>query len=344
MRVLVVRTGPLFAYDDNRLYAARLCAEINALGHTAELATIPFSASVADLVPETTAYRLLDLRHGGDQCIALGPFAHAVTHADKRVWATGQYDELYSLWGTDFGVVTASHTNVIVRDHVHTLDRAWLSEARGVRAASQTLSKALSAATGKTARLLRPGILDELVPARAGPSSCFLVIARLADRSRLSLVIAALEATTAPASLLILGHESLPEEREFVEQRIAASPKRSAIKLEIGAESARFREAAGSAAALISADFQCSMASAHLLAAGAAGVPVITTTDAGEPALLLEEGVSGLVVEPRADALAQAMNDVLADPLSADRRGRALAARLGKLLPGWDTIATELTK
>lgn len=344
MRVLVVRTGPLFAYDDTRLYAARLCSAINALGHSAELATIPFSGSVADLAPETTAYRLLDLRHGGDQCIALGPFAYAVSHVDKRVWAFEQYDAFHSLWGTDFGAVTASHTNVIVRNHVYALDRAWLSEARNLHAASQTLSKALSTALGKTIRTLRPGIVDELRPTRSDPSPRFVAASRLSDRSRLTLIIAALEAMTIPARLLILGYEGLPEEREYVEQRIAASSKRSAIELEVDADSRLFREAAGSAAALVSTGFHCSVVSAHLLAAGAAEVPIVTTTDAGEPAVLVEEGVSGRVVEPRAEALAQAMSHVLTDPQSAARCGHALSVKLGRLLPGWDTIATELTR
>ena len=55
MRVLVVRTGSLFAHDDTRLYATRLCSAITALGHSVELATIPYSGSVADLVPQITA-------------------------------------------------------------------------------------------------------------------------------------------------------------------------------------------------------------------------------------------------------------------------------------------------
>ncbi len=79
------------------------------------------------------------------------------------------------------------------------------------------------------------------------------------------------------------------------------------------------------------------MAGAHLLAAGAAEVPIITTTDAGEAAVLVEEGVSGHVVEPRVETLAQAMSHVLANPQSAARCGKALSAKLGKLVPGWDT-------
>ena len=344
MRVLVFRTGSLFAHDETGLYANRLCSAISALGHPVELAMIPFSGSVADLVPEITAYRLLDLRHGGDRCIVLGPFAHALAHSDRRVWAFAQYDPFNGLWGTDFGAVTASHTNAILRNYVHALDRAWLAKARQVRAASQMLSNALSAVIGQQVRLLRPAIVEELVPTRSDPSACFLLATRLSDRSRLAMVIAALEDMTTPARLLILGCEESLEEREFVEQRIAASPKRAAIQLEINPAATRFREAAGSAAALIVSAFRCGMADAYMLGAASAAVPVITTTDAGEPALLVEDGVSGYVVEPQPAALAQVMSQVLRDPPSAERRARAMAARLAKLLPGWDSIASELTR
>lgn len=344
MRVLVVRTGSLFAHDDTRLYATRLCSAIAALGHSVELAMIPYSGSVADLVPQITAYRLLDLRHGGDRCIVLGPFAHAFAHSDRRVWALDQYDPFHALWGTDFGAVTASHTNVILRNYVHALDRACLTEAGHVRAASQTLSDALSAAAGKPVRLLRPAVIDELVPTRSGRSSFFLMATRLSDRSRLGMVIAALEAMTMPAGLLILGFEESLEEREFVEQRIAVSPKRAAIQLEINPGATRFREAAGSVAALIVSGFRCGTADASMLAAASAAVPVITTTDAGEPALIVEDGVSGYVVEPQIPALAKVMSQVLVDPHSAERRASAMSAKLAKLLPGWDSIALELTR
>jgi glycosyltransferase involved in cell wall biosynthesis len=166
----------------------------------------------------------------------------------------------------------------------------------------------------------------------------------LEDRSRLQLIIAAFEAATSRARLLILGYEGSIEEREYVEQVIAASTKRSSVDLVINPDCARFREGAGSAAALIVTGLHASVVDASVLAAGMAAVPVITTTDAGELARVIEDDASGYVVNPQPMALAQAMDQVLADPRSAERRGKALSARLGKLLPSWDTIAMELTR
>ena len=142
--------------------------------------------------------------------------------------------------------MTASHTNVILRNHVHALDRAWPSEAR---TRSGGVSNAVDGAVrdvGKTGTAASPRRHRRTGADAVGSIPC--LSHRYATYGPLAagLVIAALEAMTMPAGLLILGFEESLEEREFVEQRIAVSPKRAAIQLEINPGATRFREAAGS--------------------------------------------------------------------------------------------------
>ena len=56
-----------------------------------------------------------------------------------------------------------------------------------------------------------------------------------------------------------------------------------------------------------------------------AGKPVITCTDSGGTAELVTDGVSGLVVEPQAEALAAAIDAPVVEPARGAPHGRGRA-------------------
>lgn len=344
MKILVVRTGPLFAHDETRLYAERLCKALAAAGHAVELTTIPFSAAIADIVPETTAFRLFDLRHGADLCIAIGPFSHALRHDNKRLWVFSQYSPLYEHWNTPFGAVTASHTNLATREYVHWMDRAWISEARLVCAASATLAAEISVQHGIQPIVLPPAILEDFESTFSGHGDYLLAAGPLADTARLPLLITAFGKAATDARLVILGYEFTLEEREYVQQLVAESPRGTSITLEVDPSYDRFRALVASAAGFVSTPFRAGTADAFTLAAGSAGKAVLTTKDSGELARILEDGVDGRVVEPDPDALAQAIDQVHGSRKLARRLGSQLSEKLRNMLPSWESVAKELTK
>jgi len=345
MKVLVVRTGPLFALDDTRHYAERLCGALTAAGHTAELTAIPFSPAIADIVAETTAYRLFDLRHGADLCIGLGPFSHSLKHDNKCVWVFSQYSPFYEHWDTPYGAVTASHTNVATREYVHAMDRSFLAEARLVCAASPTLADALFEQHAIRPKLLPPPpLLDGFEVSESVRGDHFLAAGPLADAARLPLLIAAFSRSVADAKLAILGYEVTKEEREYVQQLIAESPRAADIALEIDAPYQRFRVLLSSALGFLAAPFRASMADMFTLAAGSAGKVIVTTNDSGELARTIEDGVDGFVVEPEPAILAQVIDQVHGSRKLAEQMGKRLSARLRSMLPTWETVALELTK
>ena len=193
MKILVVHTGSLFAHDETRLYSQRLCKELTVAGHTVELTTIPFSAAIADVVSQTTAYRLFDLRNAADLCVGIGPFSHALRHDNKRLWIFSQYAPFYEHWNTPYGAVTSSRTNLATRDYVQAMDRAWISEASMVCAGSTTLAKAIFEQHEVQARVLFPGLLEDFEPALSSHGEYFLSAGPLSDTARLPLLLAAFD-------------------------------------------------------------------------------------------------------------------------------------------------------
>lgn len=76
------------------------------------------------------------------------------------------------------------------------------------------------------------------------------------------------------------------------------------------------------------------------LEAARAATPVLTTTDAGGPTELVQDGVSGLVCAPDPEAMAKALGQALSDPVRLGRMGRALQARCEGIR--WPGLASDL--
>lgn len=342
MKVLILRSGALFGHDDGRLCASELCRVLEGSGHTVEFTSIPFSGAVSDVVSQSVAYRLFDLGRRFDACVTIGPFSHAFMHHNKRVWLLSQYGPLYQHWDTPYGASNANPDDLSTREYVLAADRAWLTEAQVVCAASETLSQALKS-HGTASRLLPPSPPDEYRRAPIEYGDYFLAISPLTDDARISLVIKGFEKSRARARLVIMGFECTTYELEHVQKIVAASPKADLITLEIDPTYDRTFDRISSALALVTAVFRAGALGLFTTAAGIARKLVITTSDSGDLAAVIENTIDGYTVEPTADALGDAMDQVFANKDIAAQLGKRFSEKLSGILPSWATIATELT-
>ena len=70
------------------------------------------------------------------------------------------------------------------------------------------------------------------------------------------------------------------------------------------------------------------------------GKPVVSASDSGEPARLVQHEKTGLVVDPHAEAIAAALARLLHEPSEARRMGAAGMARAAQIR--WDTVVEKL--
>jgi glycosyltransferase involved in cell wall biosynthesis len=70
--------------------------------------------------------------------------------------------------------------------------------------------------------------------------------------------------------------------------------------------------------------------------------PVITCTDSGGPAELVEDGISGFVCEPTPEAIARSMRRLTDDPTLAERMG--IAAHAAGTLLTWNETVQKLVQ
>ena len=74
-----------------------------------------------------------------------------------------------------------------------------------------------------------------------------------------------------------------------------------------------------------------------------AGKAVITASDSGGPLEFIADGKQGLVVEPKAKALAKALDRLWLNPREAESMGRNAAERYRTLSISWDNVVEKLT-
>ena len=343
MKILILHTGPLIAHDDGRIYVKKLCTVLAESGHSIESTSIPFSGAIGDVVSQCIAYRLFDVAHTSDLCIAVGPFSHAFAHQNKRVWVLSQYSPLYEHWNTRYGANSANASHRSTREYVLAADRAWLSEARVVCAASHKLSQALLNHHGRRAQVLPPSLPEEHRPTSIEYGGYFLAVVSPGDAARVSLVLDAFTKTLGHAHLVIVGFGCTVYEQEYLERLVARSVKADWITLEINPSYDRVFQYVASAFAMVSTPFCSSALDIFSIAAGSSQKPILTTTDSGELATLIDHTTDGYVVEPSASTLAYAMDEVFADKNIAVKLGKRLAEKLSSMLPSWPSIAAELT-
>ncbi len=79
-----------------------------------------------------------------------------------------------------------------------------------------------------------------------------------------------------------------------------------------------------------------------ILEASHCSKPILTTTDSGGVLELVQDGHNGLVTEPEAKAVAEAMDRLYLDREQTRRMGENAKARLDSLGINWPTVVEKL--
>ena len=222
-----------------------------------------------------------------------------------------------------------------VRELVHFLD--------GIGLAPSAIRRygAISAAVGERPGYFPPGA-DVFVAhpptglegLRGGRGRYLFTVSRLDAPKRIDLLIAAMGQVSAGVELRIAG--AGPEEARLRE--LAAGDPRISFCGRVGDAALADLYAGARAVAFIPQleDFGLVTLEAML-----AGKPVITCTDSGGTAELVEDGVTGLVVSPEAGARAAAIERLWSSRREARRMGEAGRQRAAAV--SWDGVVEQLT-
>jgi glycosyltransferase involved in cell wall biosynthesis len=346
VRVAVVNTQIPFVSGGAELLAANLHAALVAAGHTADVVTLPFKWYPAAEIPKHVLMaRLADLSESDgrpiDRVIALKFPAYCVRHPQKVVWLLHQHRPAYELWGTESCDLIRYPEGAQVRDFVHETDRRFIPEARAVHAISREVIGRLEPFANVDREPLYPPP-DRAETFRSGDAGDYVFFpSRIGPLKRQLLLIDAMAKVRSGVRCVIAGAATGPDIAFQVEHRLNQHGIRDRVLLtgEISHdEKVRYYE--GALAVFfgpLREDYGFVTLEAFL-----SRKAVITCRDSGGPLEFVEDGVSGFVVEPDADAIAERIDRLYLDRRLARDLGEAGCASLAAKDISWPRVLERL--
>jgi glycosyltransferase involved in cell wall biosynthesis len=346
MNIIIATVHVPFTYGGAEIHAEELCAAIRRAGHRVEVVAIPFKWYPPDKIfDHILACRLLDLTesHGKviDRLIALKFPAYFIPHPNKILWILHQHRTAYDLWDHWLSDLIHTSDGLAVRDAIRRADRNVLPEARAIFANSANVARRLKEHCEIEAKPLYhpPRNADRFYCAEA--ESFIFCPARINPGKRQLLVIEALAQTRSPLSVRFAGVADEPSYETELRRRANELKVNDRIQW-LGQidEEEKLRQYATCLAVVyppVDEDYGYVTLEAML-----ASKPVITCTDSGGPLEFVQDRETGLIVNPTADSMAEAMECVFENrkqSLLWGQQGRQLYDSLGIT---WENVLTHL--
>jgi len=345
MRVGIATVQVPFVWDPVTARADELAQALRRGGHEAEIISVPFKDYPPERIPEQMlACRLLDLEESMgtriDRLIGLTFPAYLIPHSAKVIWLLRRPRDAYDLWDSPYGSLHGKPGGEEVRQVIRSAEARLIEQARAVFVPSYSAADQLGRECGLEALpLMAPPPSHELYGYQED-GNFFLFPSLDGGPLRSSLVIEAVRRARHPLRVNILG----------------PSPDRVARGAEIGC--AYLGDADGCVRWLNVTKEQRQAVFGTCLAvvfpplgendgtvaleAMLSQKPLITCTDSGAVAELVEDGQTGFVRPPSPEALAEAMDRLWEDRGLTHRQGCAAYQRYRELKLSWEVVVDRL--
>jgi glycosyltransferase involved in cell wall biosynthesis len=339
MRIAVCAPQVPFERGGAEIFADDLVGELRARGHETDLVTVPYKWYPGERVlSQAFLWRLLDLSESDGRPIELAIAtkfpSYAVRHPNKVVWLLHQFRQAYELDRTELGQFGERAEERATRRAVQRLDRVALGEAKKVFATSRNVADRLQRSTGIAAEVM-PHPPQELPYRTESYDDFVLSVGRLDRAKRHELLLDAL-ASDSTLHCVIVGDGPDRERLEEVARRHGLDGRaRFTGRIDVEELAGLYARCLAVYYAPVDEDFGMVPYEAFL-----AEKPVVTTTDAGGPLEVVTDRATGLVIEPRAAALAEAcswLRDHVDDARAWGRAGKEIARRVS-----WDETIARL--
>jgi glycosyltransferase involved in cell wall biosynthesis len=334
MDVLVCAAQVPFMQGGLEMLVDNLVDALRAEGHRAEAVRVPAAWDRDRLLDAALAWRMVPL--DADVVIATNFPSYFARHPRKVLWLAHQHRAAYDGIDQPWSDLGGDETGLDLQRQLTEWDTRAIGEASPRFTIGRVVSERLARYCGLDSTPLHhpPPLADRLTP---GPFGDYVFgVNRLEANKRPDLVVGGLLAARSGVRGVVAGTGSM---RASLEDMIEQGGGRARVELPgFVADDDLVPLLAGSLAVIYAPydeDYGYVTLQAFL-----AGKPVITTTDAGGVLDWVEHGVTGLVVEPTAEAIGAAVDRLAADPVLAARMGAAGRARAAPL--DWKTVGTAL--
>jgi glycosyltransferase involved in cell wall biosynthesis len=339
MRIAVCLPQVPFIHGGAEVLAEGLAQELRKRDHEVALVSVPFKwYPGAEVLTHAFLWRLLELEEVDgrpvDLVIATKFPSYVVRHPRKVVWLVHQFRQAYELDRTELGQFGEDAVDRATRRAVHRLDRLTLGEARAVFAISENVAERARRSTGLDVEALSPPP-QELAYRCEGYGDFILSVGRLDRAKRTELLVEAVAQESGLRAIVVGDGPERDRLENLAREKNLDGRVTFAGRLETDELSDLYARCLAVFYAPVDEDLGLVPLEAFLFEK-----PVVTTADAGGPLEVVADRRTGLVCEPRADAVARACSWLAAHPDSAREWGRAgqeIATRAT-----WDNVIDRL--
>jgi glycosyltransferase involved in cell wall biosynthesis len=345
MRVLVTRAQIPFVRGGAEILADALVAALCEAGHEAELVALPFRTDPPErILDHMLAAKLTDLGavlgRPVDRVIALSFPSYFVAAPRKTLWLLHLHRAVYDLWEHAQAGLSNAPNGSAIRSAVMAADSRELSALERRHAISRRVGDRVQRHLGIAVNVLYPPIAGDGF--RCAPAEPFLFFpSRITLLKRQILAARAMARAKTALRLVIAGPPDTPENGRDLMAAIAASGGADRIEYLGEIDEERKRDLYARCSAVLYPPFDEDYGYVTLEAMQS-GKPVITCDDSGGPLEFVVPGVTGHVVPPDEDSIADAIARIAARPGEAARMGEAGRGRLLELDLTWPATVEKL--
>jgi glycosyltransferase involved in cell wall biosynthesis len=341
--VLVCAVQAPFVTGGAEILVEELRRNLARRGFKVDVTSVPFKwYPVSEIVRQALAWRLLDVTESNgtpiDLVIPTKFPSYLVRHPRKVAWLFHQHREAYDLFGTPYCSFSDRPEDAQVREAIAAMDEAAISECREVFTISRNVADRLSRYNGLVGTPLYPPPHHLGRYRKAGFGDFLFYAGRLDRLKRLDLAIDAMKRARPGARLKIAGTGPLEGE---LRKQVAGLGVADRVEF-LGFVSADdlvdlYARCRAAYYAPLNEDYGYVTVEAFL-----SGKPVLTTVDAGGPLEFVTDGVTGLVTEPRPEAVAEGIDRLFALPEARlEEMGEEGRGRVSGIT--WDHVIDRLT-
>lgn len=312
-------------------------------GHEVETIFLPFVETMDDMFDQMMSYRLLDLSESADRLVAFRPPAYLLKHPNKVLWFIHHIRAYYDLWGSDYCGIPDTPKNRAFRQRLMDVDQVGLGEARHIFTNSQIVSDRLKHFNGISSEVLYPPVLDAAQFYNKTYDPVIVCVCRMEHHKRQHLLVDAMRYTRSNARLVLAGKShsgGYPRKLKLKVLKHCLQNKVQILDRWISEEEKSRLLSTCAAAAYLPFDEDSygypSIEAQHACKA------VLTTTDSGGVLELVENGRNGFITEPDPQAIAEAIDRIVATPGLAERMGHTGPQRMNELGINWDHVIRRL--
>ena len=343
MRILICTTQVPFTRGGAESHVEGLqCALIEA-GHQAETVALPFKwYPPSEIMRSAMAWRMLDLSAANGQSIDLVVGmkfpAYLVAHPNKVLWILHQHRSAYNLWGTQFDDLSTYPEGPRIREWIKHCDEKFIPEAKKVFANSRTVADRLKQYNNLGSEVLYhpPPLGDRL---RAGEQRDYIFYpSRMESQKRQELLIEAMKHVRAPVKAVFAGSSSDVKHYESLIKQHGVSD-RVCLRGFVSDDELidLYANALGVGYLPFDEDYGYITLQGML-----AAKPVIVPADGGGATEFVEDGVTGLIVEPHPKAIAETIDQLHSDRERARRMGEQARDKIASANLSWSNVVERI--